>query len=403
MGCFIDPDLALDGSGAGPLAGFSFAVKDIYDIAGHVSHCGNPDWGRTHPPSAATAPVVEALLAAGANLRGKAHTDEIAYSINGENHHYGTPINPNAPGRIPGGSSSGSASAVAGGLVDFALGSDTGGSVRVPASFCGIFGLRPTHDRIPLEGIMPLAVSFDTIGWFARDPKLLEAVGKILIPNYRRDPPAPSRLLVPEDAWALASEETQASLRPFLEALEARFGEAERMILAPNGIDEWFKPLRVAQGYEIWQQHKAWVEAEKPGFGPGIAERVRWTSTLSDADKSEAEALRALVVARIAEVTAGGGVLVMPIAPGAAPLAGRKPEELEQFRYQVLQLSGIAPLAKVPQISLPLAREGGLPLAREGGLPVALSLMAGAGGDEMLLRLAAALCGPADGGSCVLL
>src|SRR3546814_654433 len=181
-GAFIThAEVRIDGAADGPLAGVTFAAKDIFDTAGHVTGCGNPDWLRTHSPAVETAPVVHTLLEAGATLVGKTLTDEIAYSLNGENVHYGTPINVNAPGRIPGGSSNGSAAAVAGGLVDFALGSDTGGSVRVPASYCGIYGLRPTHDRISLDGVMPLAPSFDTVGWFAREADLIARVGQVLL------------------------------------------------------------------------------------------------------------------------------------------------------------------------------------------------------------------------------
>src|SRR5262249_47209204 len=165
------------GRGVGPLANLVFGVKDIYDIAGHKTGFGSPEWLATHGPATRTAPAVQALLDAGADVVGKTNTDELTYSLTDENAHYGTPTNINAPERIPGGSSSGSSVAVAGSLADFALGSDTGGSVRVPASFCGIYGIRPTHGRISLEGACPLAKSFDTCGWFARDPLLLERVG----------------------------------------------------------------------------------------------------------------------------------------------------------------------------------------------------------------------------------
>ena len=169
------------GSETGSLAGLSLAVKDVFHIKGYRTGAGNPDWLRTHPAVETTAPVVQRLLDAGAHIVGKTHTDELAYSLNGENVHYGTPVNPNAAGRIPGGSSSGSAAAVAGGLVDFAIGTDCGGSVRLPASYCGIFGFRPTHGRIPLDGIVPLASSFDTVGWFTRNARLLEKVGRVLL------------------------------------------------------------------------------------------------------------------------------------------------------------------------------------------------------------------------------
>src|SRR6201997_2268337 len=170
IGAFVPgPRAVLQPTGPGPLAGLDFAVKDLIDVAGHITGGGNPDWLRTHAAAARSAPVVEKLLAAGAALRGKTITDELAFSLEGGNAHYGTPLNPACPDRIPGGSSSGSASAVAARLVDFALGTDTGGSVRVPASFCGLFGFRPTHNAIPLTGVVPFAPSYDTIGWFASD------------------------------------------------------------------------------------------------------------------------------------------------------------------------------------------------------------------------------------------
>ena len=146
-------DVALAGAGTGPLEGLSFAVKDIYHIAGHRTGFGNPTWLNTHQPADRTASTVSRLLDAGADMVGKTLTDEMAYSLTGENAHYGTPVNPAAPDRVPGGSSNGSASAVAGGLVDFALGTDCGGSVRLPASYCGILGMRPSLGRVPVDGI----------------------------------------------------------------------------------------------------------------------------------------------------------------------------------------------------------------------------------------------------------
>src|SRR6266480_663273 len=195
--------VAMEGAAAGPLCGTTFGVKDLYHIAGHRTGFGNPVWFETHPVADRTAVAVQRLLDASARMVGKTHTDELAYSLNGENRHYGTPVNANAPGRVPGGSSSGSAAAVAGGLVDFALGSDTGGSVRVPASFCGLYGVRPTHGRIPLDGILLQAPSYDTIGWFARDAELFARVGAVLLQS---NVPAarPCRLVLAEDAFEVA-------------------------------------------------------------------------------------------------------------------------------------------------------------------------------------------------------
>ncbi len=236
----------LRGAESGPLAGTKFAVKDIYDIAGHVTGCGNPDWLRTHKPAAKTAPVVEKLLAAGGTMIGKTVTDEIAYSLNGQNFHYGTPVNSNAPGRIPGGSSSGSASAVAGNAVDFALGSDTGGSVRVPASLCGIMGIRTSHGRIPLDGIMPLAPSFDTIGWFARDGALLNRIGAVLLDEDKVPTPF-GELLVCEDGFAQANLSCAAALQPAVNAAATAVGTSRAVAHRRRGrriagLDDAFPP-----------------------------------------------------------------------------------------------------------------------------------------------------------------
>ena len=207
-----------DGAPDGPLRGLTFAVKDVFDIAGHRTGNGNPVWLETHPPADATASAVERLLAAGAGMVGKTQTDELAYSLNGENVHYGTPVNPRAPGRIPGGSSSGSAVAVAGGLVDFALGTDCGGSVRLPASYCGIYGIRTTHGLVPADGVVDLAKSFDTVGWFARDAAMMLRVGEVLLPSARDF--VPKRLLIAEDAFAFAGARGRRGAR-------WRVGEAE--------------------------------------------------------------------------------------------------------------------------------------------------------------------------------
>ena len=276
LGAFV-PESQVNMAGAedGPLRGVTFAAKDIFDIAGQVTGCGNPDWARSHDPASDTAPAVQRLLDAGAYLVGKTITDELAYSLNGQNHHYGTPSNVNAPGRIPGGSSSGSASAVAGGLVDTALGSDTGGSIRTPGSYCGLYGLRPTHGRIPLEQVMPLAPSFDTVGWFTRDAELLRRVGEVLFGEQADDAAAPVRLLLAEDAFALAEEAVRDTLAPWVHKLEARLSPCEKVILGEpgGGLEDWMWRFRKIQAHEIWQVHGEWIETQKPRFGPEIAER----------------------------------------------------------------------------------------------------------------------------------
>jgi amidase len=373
--------VAVKGAGAGPLAGLTFGVKDIYDIAGHRTGFGSPEWFATHPAAARTAPTVQRLLDAGADMIGKTHTDELTFSLNGENAHYGTPVNVNAEGRIPGGSSSGSAAAVAAGLCDFALGSDTGGSVRAPASYCGVYGIRPTHGRVSLEAACPLAPSFDTAGWFARDAALLERVGRVLLGEERAG--TPGRVLVAQDAFELAGQAVTQALQPALDKLCAVVGEAHRITVAAEGLPQWFQVFRVLQGAEVWAQHGTWVNRIKPDLGPGVKERIEWTSTISARDVGPAKSRREEIARRVNELLAGNAVLALPTVPSIAPLRNTPLAELDAFRGRAMGLLCIAGLARLPQISLPLGRLDGCPLG--------LSLIAARGGDMMLLALAKAL------------
>jgi amidase len=373
--------VAMKGAGAGPLAGLTFGVKDIFDIAGHRTGFGSPEWFATHPAAARTAPTVQRLLDAGAEMIGKTHTDELTYSLNGENPHYGTPENVNAAGRIPGGSSSGSAAAVAAGLCDFALGSDTGGSVRAPASYCGIYGIRPTHGRVSLEGACPLASSFDTAGWFARDAALLERVGRVLLGEERAG--TPGRVLVAQDAFDLAGKAVTQALQPALDKLGAVAGATQAFTVAAEGLPQWFQVFRLLQGAEVWAQHGAWVNRVKPDLGPGVKQRIEWTSTISARDVGPAKATREEIARRMDNALAGNAVLALPTVPGIALLRNAPPVETEDFRGRAMSLLCIAGLARLPQVSLPLARLDGCPLG--------LSLVAARGGDMMLLALAKAL------------
>ena len=370
--------VALKGSGSGPLKGLSFGVKDIYDIAGHKTGFGSPDWLATHEPATRTAPVVAALLAAGAGMSGKTQTDELTYSLNGENAHYGTPRNVNARGRIPGGSSSGSAAAVAGGLVDFALGSDTGGSVRAPASFCGVYGIRPTHGRVSLEGACPLAKSFDTAGWFARDAALLERVGRVLLGDV--PVPAQGPVLLAEDAFALLDPAVHAALQPALSRATAVLGAPRAVTVSAEGLSQWFQAFRILQGAEIHAQLGEWVARVKPMLGPGVKERIEWTATIKPEQVAQAQAMRDAARARMDTLLADNAVLLLPTVPDIAPLLNTPAAALDDFRAKAMSLLCIAGLAGLPQVTLPLATLNGCPLG--------LSLVAGRGNDALLLHLA---------------
>ncbi len=195
--------------------------------------------------------AVKKLLGAGADMVAKTHCDELCYSLTGENVHFGTPVNVNAPGRVPGGSSNGSAAAVAGGLVDFALGTDCGGSIRIPASYCGIIGLRPTHGRVSAEGVLPFGPSFDAVGWFSRDIALFEKVGDVLLGEDKAA--APSRLIFADDAWEQVERPVAEALKPAANKVEAVLGKAACSArVSPEGLADWFEVFRTLQAAEIW-------------------------------------------------------------------------------------------------------------------------------------------------------
>jgi amidase len=363
---------------SGRLSGLTFAVKDLFDIAGSLTTYGNPDWASTHRVATATAPVVSALLQAGGELVGKTKTQELAYGLTGENVWHGTPLNPRVPDRFPGGSSCGSAAAVAAQLADFALGSDTGGSVRIPASYCGLFGFRPTHGAISLAGACPLAPSFDTCGWFARGAAVLTGVGDVLLPGGYQGVDGP--LLRVEEPWVNAQPEVAEALRSALEKLEQVKGRAVGIRLAPEGLDSVFDHFRTVQAEEVWASLGGWVEAVRPRFGPGIRERFAAAKATDAAVAGPGRAFRRLLQARIRPLLAGGAVLVYPTSPCPAPLLTAEQAEQNAVRQATMGVTAIAGFCGLPEVTLPAAVVD--------GAPVGLSLVAGPGSDRGLLAFA---------------
>lgn len=385
--CTHDP-VSRPGAASGPLAGLTFAAKDVFDVAGHVTGAGNPDWLRTHGPAERTAPAVQALLDAGASLVGKTQSDELAFSLLGVNAHYGTPVNPAAPDAVPGGSSSGSASAVAGGLVDLAIGTDTGGSVRVPAALCGIYGFRPTHGAVSLEATFPLAPSFDTVGWFARDALLLWQVGSVLLPAPIGDPPPLTRLVLPDDLFDAADEPVVDALFPDIERLVVRFEVDHVAELAGGHLPEWSETFRVLQGAEIWAGHHEWLEATNPTLALDIRNRIDSLRAISDDDVTRARAERDQISARLRGLLGGDAFLALPTTPEIAPLLEGTDDDFAEFRRRTLAFTCLAGLAGLPQVTIPVAS-----LAE---YPVGLSLIGGPGTDHQLIALAATIARPPD-------
>lgn len=381
---FVGPRLLAAGAPGGPLAGVGFAVKDVFDVAGGCTGAGNPTWLADAQPAATSATAVRRMIDAGATLVGKTMTDELTYSLAGTNMHYGTPVNVNAPGHIPGGSSSGSAGAVAAGLVGIALGTDTGGSIRVPASYCGVFGFRPSWGRVPVDGVVPLAPSYDTAGALARDTSLLTAAAAVLLGTPPGSASTPVDAIVqPVDAWARADPE---SVRALTGALAAAAGRPiERVVIADRlgGLDGWAAAFRAIQGFEAWAAHGAWISERHPDFGPGVAARFAAGSRVTREEVDAARPVRAGAADRLRSLLDGRKLLAIPSTCGPAPVLGRDRSGHDDIRRRTLQLTCIAGHAGAPVVSMPLATVG--------RRPVGLSLVGMPGADEQVLAFAAAL------------
>ncbi|MFD0461153.1 amidase [Microvirga aerilata] len=278
---------------SGPLSGLSFAAKDLFDVAGYPTSAGSPHMLALSGIKTRTAPTVQRLLDAGASLAGKTITDELAFSMSGKNAHFGTPVNGGAPDRIPGGSSSGSAAAVSNGLCDFALGTDTGGSVRAPANHCGLFGIRPTHGRVSLELCHDLAPSFDTCGYFTRDGATFVRVGEVLLGADSQPLPDTPRVLLARDAFALLAEEVKEALAPALRRAEAVLGQSEEVEVATEGFTSLYWAMRHIQSREAWTVDGPMIERYRPPLGPGVADRFEFSRAVTDSQVAEAQEVRA--------------------------------------------------------------------------------------------------------------
>jgi amidase len=367
-------------AGTGPLSGLTFAVKDLFDVAGYPTSGGQPFVLARSGIKTRHAVTVERLLQAGATFVGKTITDELAFSMNGQNAHFGSPINGAAPDRISGGSSSGSAAAVSNGLCDIALGTDTGGSVRAPANHCGLIGLRPTHGRVSLTGAIDMAPSLDTCGWFTRDIDTYLRVAEVLLGDDPHPLPDRVRVLRSPQLDALAQPEALSALSSAIKRVEAVTGGAQTLAPDQLDIDAMFWSVRHLQGHETWGINRALITRYAPPLGPGVAQRFEWASHVTDAQMEQARAMRAQLQALWSQVIGRDGVLVLPTMPDIAPLSTLSESEMDDYRNRSVRLLCLSGLTGCPQISLPMASRQGAPLG--------LSLMGPPGSDLSLVRLA---------------
>ncbi|GMP39002.1 hypothetical protein CsSME_00010024 [Camellia sinensis var. sinensis] len=385
-----------------PLYGLTFAIKDIFDVKDYVTGFGNPDWKRTHEASGKTAVVVTALLKNGATCVGKTVMDELAFGITGENVHYGTPSNPQMPSHIPGGSSSGSAVAVASELVDFAVGTDTIGCVRTPASLCGILGFRPSHGVVSTFGVLPNTQSLDTVGWFARDPSILHRVGHILLQLNQVEPRRTRRFIVADDLFQLSKVPKQKTvqvvscvtenLSGYQPPKHINFGQYiasnvsslkgfhEESTNLKNGIST-LKALSsvmfLLQRYEFKTNHEEWVKSTKPRLGPDVSDRVRAAISTAYENIKSLYKVRTEMRSALQSLLKDDGILVLPtIADPPLKLNSKKGLSAE-FHDRASALLSIASMSGCCQVTIPLGNHD--------GCPISVSFIACHGADKFLL------------------
>ncbi|MER6975151.1 AtzH-like domain-containing protein [Nocardioides sp. NPDC000445] len=358
----------------GALSGETVAVKDLYAVAGFAVGAGSPAWLEQAPTAPSHAAAVAALLDAGASVRGIARTEEFAYSLSGLNAHYGAPPNPKAPGRIPGGSSSGSATAVALGQASIGLGTDTGGSIRVPSAYQGLYGIRTSHGAVSREGLLPLAKAFDTVGWMTRSAFLLQAVGDVLLPEA----PASSSVSVDEvhlvpSLVGLAAEDVATAVNQALPEAKPLDWEAAR-------LDEWRQAFVTGQAYQAWQAHGAWLETRLDTLGEAVRGRFEMARSVTREQAAEARTVLAQARTEILDVV-GDRILAYPSASSVAPTAA----DAAGVRDDTMRLTCVAGIAGLPAVSIPVRTST--------NLPAGLCLVAAPGRDRDLLALAQSFAG----------
>ena len=373
------PFVEILGSSSGILSGYTLAVKDIYPVAGYVNGWGSPTRLSEAVPDTDTQESIRKLLDSGARFVGKSQCDELCYSLNGVNAHYGMPLNGAAPDRITGGSSSGSASLVSNGVVDIATGSDTGGSIRAPASYCGLLGLRITHGRVSLEGAMPLAPTFDCFGWFARDAEIYNKVGDVLLGDDYGSGISGSLIGMTELDSQLLGEEERSAFAESVSLVERRLGESRRMVSLPFALDSAYWSFRKCQAREAHESLGDWIASRRPNLGPGVKDRFAYGASLTTSEVESAKSERETITEQV-ESLIEDNLLVFPTSPSCAPLRSANHDALQEFRERALVLLCLSGLSGLPQITLPLCEVHGAPMG--------LSLMGSRGSDRQLITLA---------------
>ncbi|MFN0603816.1 amidase [Facklamia hominis] len=372
--------IALEGAAKGPLKGMAFAVKDVFDIVGSTYSNGHPAWLHTHEPATETSSFIVNMLEAGADLVGKTICDELCYSISGENWNYGSPINPHDTRRYCGGSSSGTGAATAGGYVDVAFGSDCLGSVRVPAAYNGVLGIRPTLYRVDNSGEAPYCKSMDVLGFVAKEPTVFEQVAEFILGQDLHQTTL-KRLFIPTDILNVVDSDVRKHVQKSIEFIKGYFDEVVEGSICNGDLNDWVKVFQHIQGYEVWESYGGWIRKYRPQLSEGPGSRLEWASTINYAQYQAALKAREEIIAQVDQVIGEDTVVVLPTAASIAPLRTATEEFINHTRLQSSQLLCVSPLSGVPQVTMPLATMEDVPLG--------ISFLSPRQSDLQLVRLAA--------------
>ncbi|MEP4889771.1 MAG: amidase [Aliiglaciecola sp.] len=380
----LDINKTTNRSKSQPLKGWTLAVKDLFDIDGMLTTAGNPDWAATHPIATQTSETVARLLDAGAEFVGKTITDELAYSLNGQNIHYPALINCLDKDRISGGSSSGTVVAVGRNLARIGLGTDTGGSIRVPASYNNLIGFRPTHGLISLKNVVPLAPSFDTPGWITRTIEDALEVAKCLIPSQQTEDTPFSTPVALTDLIEFAQHKVEIE-----QWLKTTFpvGVSKSQTISAEDVEKAANAFRVLQGREIWQTHGEWITNSQPTFADDIQQRFEWCETLTKDDELFAIEQQQTLQNKVSALLTQGQYLLLPTTPGPAPRIDTSASEIAEYRKKLMQFTCIAGLTGCPQLHMPLFKQH--------NTAYGLSILGPKNSDLSLLRLGQKLMGTA--------
>lgn len=353
--------IALKGLDHGPLKGLTFAAKDVFKILGSTYGNGHPEWLRTNSPDDFTSSLIVRLLESGADLAGKTVCDELCFSISGENWHYGSPINPHDPRRYAGGSSSGTGAATAGGLVDFGIGSDCLGSVRVPASYNGLLGLRPTYERIPNDGEAPYCKSMDVLAYVAKEPETFKRVSGVMLGEDKFKTTF-NKMIIAKDCFAAVNKDVQEALQPAVAYIAEHVSSVEETNISLEGLDNWVETFQHIQGYEVWESYGSWIRKYNPRLSRGPKERLEWASTITMQQYKDAYSRREFIIDRIHNLLSNDTLIIMPTAASIAPLRSAPSEEINAVRKQSSLLLCVSPLTNTPQLTLPMIKQNNVPL-----------------------------------------